>query len=79
MKFLKAAFRTAKKGWMTFAHTLGWVNSRILLTALYIIVIGPYAVARGVGSLFRRSPSRTSYWLPRAHEEPTLETLRRIF
>lgn len=79
MDFLKNVFRALKRGWMAFAHVLGWVNSRILLTLLYIVVIGPYAVVKRVASLFQHRPSPVSYWIPKAREPPTLETMRRLF
>jgi len=79
MDFLKNVLRALKRGWMAFAHVLGWVNSRILLTLLYIVVIGPYAVIKRAASLFQRRPSPASYWIPKTREPPTLETMRRLF
>lgn len=76
---MRALFRRISRLWMAFAHALGWVNSRILLTVLYVVILGPFALVRRVGSLFARRNSPASYWLPKRSEEPTIASLRRIF
>ena len=32
------------KGWMTLGHTLGWINSRIILGLIFFIVLLPIAL-----------------------------------
>lgn len=79
MQSLKAALRPLYDAWMTFAHVLGWINGRIILTALYVVVIGPYAVVRRIGLVFTRRSAPSTYWRLREAEKHTLETFRRIF
>lgn len=64
---------------MRFAHVLGWINGRILLTVLYIVIIGPYAIVRFIGSLFASKKTSNTYWIQKEQTDPTLENLRRIF
>lgn len=76
---MRHAWQAFYRYWMKFAHVLGWVNGRIILTLLYIVVIGPYAVALRVARLFAPRRPQATYWLEKPYEQPTLETLRRIF
>jgi len=53
------------KWWMRFAHALGYVNSRIILGLIYIVVIGIYAVCIQFFSFIRkiqRSKETLTYW-----------------
>lgn len=57
-------------GWMKFAFALGWLNTRILLTVFYYLVITPIGlVIRLTGKdLLSRKLDRNapSYWIRRA-------------
>lgn len=57
-------------GWMKFAFALGWLNTRILLTVFYYLVITPIGLAiRLTGKdLLSRKLDRNapSYWIRRA-------------
>ena len=54
--------------WMRFASVLGWINSRIILSLVYFVVMTPVGL---IGRMFgrdpldRRGPKRDSYWVPR--------------
>ena len=53
------------KGWGRVGHALGWINSRILLTALFVVVLWPVGlVSRVFGSdpLDRRRRTG-SFWI----------------
>lgn len=54
------------KGWMVFAHALGWVNTRILLVLFFFLIITPVALFMrmiGKDSLSRRiEPELETYW-----------------
>jgi hypothetical protein len=56
--------------WMKLGETLGWVNSRILLTVLFYLVVVPIGAIRrmaGKDSMQRKlQPSLTTYKVPRA-------------
>ena len=73
------AFHTA---WMRFAVLLGHVNSRVLLTVFYYLVITPYGfVTRLVGRdpLRRRGAHAESYWVERKVTRQTREQFERLF
>jgi len=56
------------RGWMAFARALGYVNSRILLSLVYYVVMTPLGlVLRLIGQdpLRRRGARQQSYWVPR--------------
>ncbi|MFC1810883.1 hypothetical protein ACFLZH_05265 [Patescibacteria group bacterium] len=59
-EFLKKIGRGFKKGWMKFAHTLGRINTTILLTIFYIVLVGIYAILIGfpkrIYALVRKNP-----------------------
>ncbi|MBI3494351.1 MAG: hypothetical protein HY047_21600 [Acidobacteria bacterium] len=53
--------------WMKFARALGWVNSRILLSIFFFVIITPYgAIQRLVGRdrLGRRWRAAPPTWVP---------------
>ena len=53
--------------WMRFARALGWVNSRILLTIFFFVVITPYGVLQrlfGRDRLGRHWRAAAPTWVP---------------
>lgn len=73
------AFHTA---WMRFAVLLGHVNSRVLLTLVYYLVVTPYGViTRLVGRdpLRRRGTKSESYWVARKTTRQAREGFERLF
>jgi hypothetical protein len=79
---IPAAARRFHRSWMTLAGVLGYVNSRIILSLLYFVVLFPIGfIVRltGYDPLGRRgSPSR-SYWHRRAATRQTHEGYERSF
>ena len=64
-----AALRYPYRGWMALGHALGWINSRILLSLVFYLVVTPMGF---VMRLFGRDPMRrrfdrsaASYRIPR--------------
>lgn len=56
--------RALWRGWMAFSHILGMIMSTIILTILWIVGFGLYAVILRIVTLpnrFRKPPD--SYWL----------------
>jgi len=53
------------KQWNRAGHLLGWVNSRVLLTAMFVLVVSPVGA---LGRLFGSDPlgrrAAGSLWLP---------------
>ena len=50
------------KGWMAFSHALGLVMSKILLTILWIVGFGIYAIPMKIATIFRPKKSLATYW-----------------
>jgi saxitoxin biosynthesis operon SxtJ-like protein len=64
-----AALHYPYRGWMALGHALGWINSRILLSLVFYLVVTPMGF---VMRLFGRDPMNrkldrdaTSYRIPR--------------
>jgi hypothetical protein len=73
------AFHTA---WMRFAVLLGHVNSRVLLTLVYYLVVTPYGVVTrlvGRDPLRRRGARGESYWVERIRTRQAREQFERLF
>ena len=67
MKFLKISYKI----WLKIGEILGWIWTRILLTFIYFLVIGPISLLM---KLFNKDPlkfkfDKNSYWLPRSQKE----------
>ncbi len=80
--FVPAAARAFHIVWMRLAHTLGWINSRILLALLFYLVMTPMGLIQrlvGRDSLRRRGPGSASYWLPRSSPKQSKEQFERLF
>lgn len=68
------------KYWMKFAHILGTVNGYILLTFFYFVIIGFYAIPRGIFKFFFRDKDRNvTFWKEKKDEDVSIETLSRQF
>ena len=69
--------------WMKFAHVLGVVNARIILTVIFVVVVTPVALVMrmlGRSSIARGpDPARASYWQGRGPEEFTADRMERQF
>ncbi len=48
---------------MGFSHILGRIMSTILLTIIWIVVFGIYAIVLKVIHLFSRKPPTDTYWI----------------
>ena len=51
--------------WKRFAKILGTINSYLILTILYFLVIGPISSLRKIIKKFSRKLPKDSYWLPK--------------
>ena len=69
-------------GWMKLAAALGYVNSRVLLSAMFFLVMTPVGATRrllGHDPLERRGSPRQSYWIPRSATRQSREGFERAF
>lgn len=82
MNVLKRAWRTFYVGWMRFAHVLGIINTTLLLTLVYLLVVLP---TRAIWWVLRKDPlmvrktNLASMWLAREQDEPSLDERRHPF
>ena len=80
--FVPVAARAFHVAWMRLAVLLGHVNSRVLLTLVYYLLVTPYGV---VSRLARRDPLRRrgrageSYWVERKTTRQAREGFERLF
>ena len=68
--------------WMRLAAVLGYINSRILLSAMLYLVITPYGLimrAFGRDPLERRGRAKDSYWVPRTKTRQEKHGFERLF
>lgn len=69
--------------WMRFAYVLGWLNTMLLLSVVYIFFIGPFSVISrifGYDPLHKRINNKhSSYWQNRNSIEERLERFRYQF
>ena len=81
------SFRTirsaAYRGWMKFAHVLAVVNTTILLTVVYVVLIGPIALIMKLlrNDPLEQSPSQDdqSFWKRKDTVNHTLSDSKRQF
>jgi Saxitoxin biosynthesis operon protein SxtJ len=70
------------RAWMRLAEMLGYVNSRILLSAVFYGLFTPIGLLRrvtGNDPLTRRSAPQPSYWEKRSAVQQTREGFERAF
>ena len=70
------------EAWKAYAHRAGGYQTRILLTVVYLLVLGPAVLVQRLFSTrlldLTPGPGPTS-WLVRGPQEATLEAMRRQF
>jgi hypothetical protein len=77
-----ALLRPIQRGWMAFALVLGHVNTRIILTVLFYLVMTPVGL---IMRLFRdpldrsMSGNTTTHWTKRAPEPAEIQRYERQF
>jgi hypothetical protein len=79
---IPAAAVRFNKWWMTLAGVLGYINSRIILSALFVVLVAPIGfIVRRVGHdpLKRRSGNEPSYWRRRPMTRQSREGYERSF
>jgi hypothetical protein len=82
MKAIKQFFSLLWRGWMKFAHILGVINTKILLTITYFVVLAVAAIIRMLvraDLLDRKMEKKPTYYHNREPFKDTLETVRRTF
>jgi hypothetical protein len=80
--FVPPAARAFHVAWMRLAVALGHVNSRVLLTLMYYLVVTPYGLVTrlaGRDPLRRRGAREESYWVERKTTRQAREQFERLF
>ena len=78
MELSRTIFLFAKRGWLSFAHALGWFNTRLFLVLLYVVFIGFYAIVRRLFHILS-SKQRDTSWIDYPPQSKTLEDFRHPF
>ena len=74
------ALRVPSRYWWRFAHALGWVNARILLTAFFAVVLTPVGVImRLAGRNPLDAPAADSSWRPYSDRRRNPRHYERMF
>ncbi len=82
MDLIRNAGRILYKWWMAFARLLGTINTAVLLTVVYLIVVGTMSL---VARLFRKDPmthrpdTSGSFWKDKDKIAHTVDQARRQF
>ena len=73
--------KTLWRGWLVVARAIGSVQSRIIMTVVYFVVIGPFALAvRLFSDPLSLKTAASWHWLPRGGATtPSLESVRQQF
>ncbi|HLE32754.1 MAG TPA: SxtJ family membrane protein [Bacteroidota bacterium] len=82
MNFLKSIGSKLYKGWMAFARGLAVVNTILILSIVYLFLIGPswfIMKIRGKDLLDRRSGPEPTFWKEKEPIKHTLEQSKRQF
>lgn len=56
--------------WKKFSHVLGLVMSTIILTVLWMVGIGIYAIAMKAGRLFQSGKEPATWWVAVPEQSP---------
>jgi hypothetical protein len=59
---LPTPFKELWTAWKEISHAIGVVMSSIILTALWILVFGTYAIILKIPSLFAKKTNPGSFW-----------------
>jgi hypothetical protein len=79
---MKKFFSLIWRGWMAFAHAVGWFNTRVLLTVTYFVIIAIAWIGTrlaGADLLDRKVRPRGVHYHDRQPFKDTLATCRRQF
>jgi hypothetical protein len=82
MEYVTITARFLKKLWMAFARALGWFNTRLLLTVVYVVLFAlPVLVLKLLRKdlLDRKFNDSSSYWINKEKVAHTIEQAKHQF
>lgn len=72
--FLKTKLQAAWQWWKAVAHKIGDVQARIILTAFYFLIVGPFAlVIRFWSDPLRLNSKNATGWIRRSEDDGSSE------
>ena len=78
-----SALRIPYLVWMGIALVLGWVMTRLVLTAVYFLVVTPVGLIMRISGrdpMHRRpDPDLPTYWIPRSEDEDPRDRLTKYW
>lgn len=80
--FAPAGARRFHAAWMKLARMLGYLNTRILLGAMFFLMMTAVGAIRRLlrsDPLQRRGEPRDSYWIPRPRSRPDKAQFEHLF
>lgn len=81
--FVPLVLKPLHVAWMTLALVLGYVMTRVLLTAVFYLVVTPTGLVirlLGKDPLQRRiDPEASTYWIPKSYDDPSPERLKKYY
>jgi hypothetical protein len=72
-------FKKIWNGWKRFALVIGRFNTRVVLTVLYFILLGPFALLRKIGSPSPEGSKGNSCWQEYPCVDHSIEGVRRQY
>ena len=77
---MPATLRAAWLRWMAIAESISHVQAKILISALYVVVVAPFAIGlRLFADPLEMRRNDGSRWRPLSRQTKTLEAARRQF
>lgn len=65
---------------MKFANFIGEINSRIILSLVFIFLIGIYSIVKkALNFIFLRKQTKNTFWEEKKYRDPSIENLRQQF
>jgi hypothetical protein len=77
---IKKFFSLLLELWKKFSVALGWVNTRIIFTIIYVVIFGAYTLILRVVKIMKgKGVVSPTFWYEKKYQTPTVEFLERQF
>ena len=76
---MKRLLQSIWRGWKAFAHFLGRIQTTVVLTLLYLVLLPVFSLVRLRDPLRRRLGEGDSYWEPMEEVDASVEEAGRRF
>ncbi len=75
---MKKLFYFLKNAWLKFAKILGFINTKIILSILFIFIFGIYGIFKKIIQLFKNK-KKTTNWAAYKQKHSTIQSLKNQF